>query len=186
MPSKGTTMSRRILIAFILLLSVTPSLQAGADPEPKPRSRLVAAILERFAAGYDKVCFIGNEVSRPLKYRWFELPPSFRERFIVGRFDEARVNQPECPTPERTKDDCHWGCIVVMVFDFTAFGEPTPWEPWPICSQETIAFSSSYSRGPKGRLVLTANIYRDGWHKSVTVVELAPCTYNVHDQKVIE
>jgi hypothetical protein len=96
-------MHRRILIAFILLLSVTPTLQAGADPAPTPRSRLIAAILEQFAAGYDRFCFIGTEVSRRFKYRRFELPPSFHERFTVATFEKTQVNQPGCPTAVRTK-----------------------------------------------------------------------------------
>lgn len=187
-------MSRRILIAFILFLSVAPSLQAGADPEPRPRSRLVAAILERFAAGYDRVCFIGIEVSRQFKYRRFELPPSFHERFTVDAFEKTQVNQPGCPTTERTKDECHWGCVVVLVFDFSALGEPTPWEPWPNCSKETIASSSGYGPGPRGKLVLSASVYRSGLfhasdhgsHNDLTVVEVAPCTYYVHDGRVIE
>jgi hypothetical protein len=92
------------------------------------------------------------------------------------------------------EDECHWGCVVVLVFDFTAFGEPTPWEPWPSCSNETIAFSSSYGAGPRGKAILSAVIYRGGLfhasdygsHNSLTVVQIAPCTYNVHDGRVIE
>ncbi|WP_119300486.1 hypothetical protein [Dongia deserti] len=187
-------MSRRILIVFILLLSIVPTPQAGADPEPKPRSRIVAAILERFAPGYDRFCFIGSEVSREFKPRPFELPPTFHERFTDGRFDEAQVNDTGCPTPERTRDDCHWGCVVVLVFDSTAFGYPTHWEPWPGCNEETISFSSSYREGPNARLILWANIYRDGLfhasdygsHNYLTIVEIAPCTYNVHDKRGIE
>ena len=194
MPSKGTTMSRRILIAFILLLSVAPILQARADPEPKPRSRLVAAILERFAAGYDRFCFIGTEANRQFKYRRFELPPSFHERFTVDAFEKTQVNQPGCPTAERAKDECHWGCVVVLVFDFTALGEPTPWEPWPNCSKEAIAFSSGYGPGSRGKPILSAVIYRGGLfhasdygsHNTLTVVQIAPCTYHVHERRVIE
>lgn len=187
-------MSRRILIAFILLLSVAPVPWAGADPEPKPRSRLIAAILERFAAGYDKFCFIGTETSRQFKHRRFALPPSFHERFTVDQFEKTQVNQPGCPTAERTKGECHWGCVVVLVFDFAAFGEPTPWEPWPNCRKETIAFTSGYGPGSRGKLVLSAIVYRGGLfhasapgsHNTLTVVEVAPCMYHVHDSRVIE
>jgi hypothetical protein len=194
MPSKGTTMSRRILIAFILLLSIVPTLHASADPAPKPRSRLIAAILEQFAAGYDRFCFIGSELNRQFKHRRFELPPSFHERFIVGRFNEARVNDPGCPTVERIRGDCHWGCVVVLVFDASAFGEPTPWEPWQNCNEETIAFGSSYGLGPRGKAVLSVIVYRDGLfhasdygsHNGLTVIELAPCTYYVHEGRVLE
>jgi hypothetical protein len=186
-------MRRGVQIVVILILVIAQREFALAKPasEPPARSRLVAAILEQFAGGYRTVCFIGSKSSKTLRPRRFDLPPEFYDLFVTGQLDGIEVNALGCPTPARDVDACQWGCVVFVVFDFTAFGHPTPWQPWPGCNQEIVAFSSSYRSGPEGRLVLAANVYRGGMHyqgsrSSLTIVELAPCKYNIHDQRVIE
>ena len=188
-------MGRGLCIIIFVIVSIVPIERAASDSPP--RSRLVATMLERFARGYQSFCFIGMEVSRtgksPLRYRRFALSPSLYERFVDGQLAATTVNQPGCPAPDAATNTCEQGCVAIIVFDLAALGDPTSWTPWPNCEAEEISIIRSPRQLP-GKLVLSADIYRDGlvrggdlWgHNYITITETAPCTYRILDEEVIE
>lgn len=175
-----------VLIAACWISQIDSSAAEPAATGTPPRSALIAKIVERFADGYSSFCFVGKHISADFKYRNFDLPLDFYVRFVDGQFFGKRINGLECPTEAGRESNCYFGCVTNLVFDMADLGAPTPWTPWPRCEVETISFL----RGPRkisNKEVMLANIYRQQLdHNYLSVVELAPCSYLIYDEIVIE
>lgn len=174
-------------ISLIVVLLLIPGIRgAESDTSALPRSRIMAEILQRYGAGYTAFCLVGLAVSEKFKYSRIPLPPSFYERFIDGQFDAIEINPSGCPALAGEDDACSPSCGLIMLFDMAALGHPTPWDPWPDCTQERVTFSQGLGR-PPGKIVMILNVHREiEAHHHLTVVETGPCDYLVDKEMVIE
>jgi hypothetical protein len=180
----------RILLSAMLLLALLGRAagESSFEGETSLRSRLLVEILGRYGSGGHSVfCIIDLEVSQKFKYRQIALPASFYARFVDGQFDNIMFNPPGCPTPEKPRDACEPSCGLITVFDFSAWGYPPPWAPWPRCESERFTFTQSRYR-PDGAILMVINLHHE-WelHHYLEIIAAAPCLFLVHeDTGIIE
>jgi hypothetical protein len=173
------------VFARLLALALLVHLAIGADPAvadlynpvPAPgKSRLMAALVEKYASGDQALCFLGTEyVPRERRFRYVELEPSFFARFISGQIEHGRVNQVGCPTLEDPRSSCAGGCTTITVWVLD--------QAWSECEREGISFTQAYGK-PTGRPMLFLQLFRTHFReKEFYMTEVAPCGYLIRDHR---
>jgi hypothetical protein len=160
-----------------LAVGAGPAVADLYDPVPAPgKSRLIAALVEKYVSGDQALCFLGTEyVARERRFRYVELEPFFFARFISGRIEQGRVNQVGCPTLENPQSSCADECTTIMVWILD--------RAWSECEKEAISFTQAHGR-PTGRPMLFLQLFRDRlWEKDFYMTEVAPCGYLIRDHR---
>lgn len=172
-------LSRRLAMVLLghLAVGAGPAVADLYDPVPAPgKSRLIAALVEKYVSGDQALCFLGTEyVARERRFRYVELGPFFFARFISGRIEQGRVNQVGCPTLENPQSSCADECTTIMVWILD--------RAWSECEKEAISFTQAHGR-PTGRPMLFLQLFRDRlWEKDFYMTEVAPCGYLIRDHR---